>query len=506
MKVLTARGGEFQVSDEMRNMLALLEDGTLIIAKTYSNNPHVRGFVGRLNRLNFKHTIHHADLSVVLGYYGDLETAEKHSDMQMAARHLFDKAVNMRASDIHIRVSKKYRAQIFFRVHNDLEFVEEHPYEYGDKLCSTVYQAMADVSDSTFEQMSRQDARISEKSKIPFNLDGIRIATTPQVDGYIMVLRLLYNDTSDDLDLMGLGYNQDQVNAIAHMMKRPTGVIVIGGPTGSGKSTTLQRVLGSIIRDTQGRKHIITVEDPPEYPIRGAVQTPVSNAHTEEERSREFQKAIKASMRLDPDIIMLSEVRDHPTARLVIQAAMTGHQVWTTVHANSDVAIIDRLRDLGVSPDLLSDPTIIAGLICQRLVKQLCPHCKVPLTQKMEMYDDDDLRRVLSVVNVEKVFVQGEGCDRCRGSGVAGRTVVAETVVTDNKLMGFVKSGDRLAAIRYIRRDLACYSMLGHAIQKINLGLVDPFQAEDVVGPLDAKIMDVDTLDHLIPEDEDQGV
>jgi general secretion pathway protein E len=485
MKVLTAKGGEFQVSDEMRNMLALLDDGRLIVAKTYSSNPHVRGFISRLNRLNFEHTIHHADLSVIQAYYSTSTDREKHSDMQLAARQLFDKAVHQRASDIHIRVSKHGRAEIFFRVHNDLEFVEERTYEYGDKLCSTIYQAMTDISDSTFEHMSRQDARISEKAKLPAKLDGIRVATSPKVDGYIMVLRLLYNDTTDDLNLELLGYSPEQVKVIEYIKKRPTGVIVIGGPTGSGKSTTLQRILASIIHETQGRKHIITVEDPPEYPIRGAVQTPVSNAESEEDRSREFQKAIKASMRLDPDMIMLSEVRDNPTARLVIQAAMTGHQVWTTVHANNQVAIIDRLHDLGVQHSLLTDITIVAGLICQRLVKKLCPNCKVPISQKISQYNPDDISRIMSVLNFEKVFVQGQGCNSCGGSGVVGRTVVAEVALTDNKLMSFIREGDRPGALRYLRRDLGLVSMLGHAIQKINAGEVDPFQAEDIVGALD---------------------
>lgn len=485
MKVLTAKGGEFQVSDEMRNMLVLLDDGRLIVAKSYAFNPHVRGFISRLNRLGFAHTVQHADLSVVMGYYSGQQVQERHSDMQMAAKNLFEKAVALRASDIHIRVSKRLRTQIFFRIHNDLEFVEEYSFDYGEKLCSTIYQAMADVSDSTFEHMSRQDARISEKSKIPINLDGIRIATSPQVDGYIMVLRLLYNDTSSDLDLVKLGYEQFQSDSIEYMKKKPTGVMIIGGPTGSGKSTTLQRVLGSIIHETQGRKHIITVEDPPEYPIPGAVQTPVANADTEEARSKEFQKAIKAAMRLDPDIIMLSEVRDNPTARLVVQAAMTGHQVWTTVHANSALAIIDRLRDLGVHADLLTDPTVIGGLICQRLVKQLCPHCKAPLTENLTRYDERDIKRFMHVLHIDRVFIQGDGCDQCRGSGTVGRTVVAETVMTDNELMKYIKNGDRLAALNYVRQQ-GVMSMLDHAIKKINLGIVDPFQAEDIVGVLNA--------------------
>lgn len=488
VKVLTSKGGDYQISDELRNMLVLLDNGSLIIAKTYAQNPHVRGFVSRLQRLGVEHTVQYADLSVVLDHYSTDKTKVQHTDMQNAAKTLFEHAVSMRASDIHIRVSKRQRTQIFFRVHNDLEFAEEHPFEYGEKLCSTIYQAMADVSDSTFEQLSRQDARISERSKLPLNLDGIRIATSPQVDGYVMVLRLLYNDTSADLDLVNLGYNADQADVITLLKKKPTGIIVIGGPTGSGKSTTLQRVLASIILETQGRKHIITVEDPPEYPIPGAVQTPVANADTEEIRSAEFQKAIKASMRLDPDIIMLSEVRDKPSARLSVQAAMTGHQVWTTVHANSAIAIVDRFKDLGVDGELLTDPTIVAGLICQRLVKKMCPHCKRKLMDVADQFNLADIARVERVVPLSQVYVQGEGCSECRHTGVMGRTVVAETVMTDNNLMALIKRGERMAAIDYIRYQLGSISMLQHAIQKVGEGVIDPFQAEDIVGLLDAEL------------------
>lgn len=484
MRVLTEKGGEYQVSDELRDKLVFLEDGRLFIAKSYIFDPHVRSFIARLQLKKVTFSQHNTDLAVVAGYYTDKSASDDHSDMQRAALSLFEKGVSLRASDIHIRVSKRGRTQVLLRVHNDLEFMAEHTYDYGNQLCSTIYQAMADVSDSTFEQLSRQDARISEKEKLPPNLDGIRIATSPQVDGYVMVLRLLYNDTSNDLSLTNLGYSDAQVAAVEYMKKRPTGVIVIGGPTGSGKSTTLQRTLGSIIQETKGKKHIITVEDPPEYPIPGAVQTPVTNANSAEERSAEYQKAIKAAMRLDPDIIMLSEVRDEPTARLVVQAAMTGHQVWTTVHANGALAIINRMTDLGVAPELLTDPTVIAGLICQRLVKKLCPHCKKPLSEHVNDFDEKDIGRFMSVLTIQDVFIQGNGCDKCRNSGTSGRTVVAETIVTDNKLMKYIKDGDRIGAINYVRKEQAGMTMLEHAISKINDGLVDPFQAEDVVGLL----------------------
>lgn len=486
-KPLTAVGGPFSISDEMRGMLALLPDGRLMVAKTYAFNPHVKGFIGRLKHMGHNHLVQHADLDVISGFYKEeLIAGATQTDMQRAAKALFDRAVEARASDIHIRVNLSGRTNIYFRVHSDLEFVEEHQSKWGDSLCIAIYQAMTDTSDPTFKPMARQDARISAREKLPTNLDGIRIATTPQVDGYIMVLRLLYNDADKDTNLMRLGFSEQNVAAITYMKKRPTGVIIIGGPTGSGKSTTLQRCLSGVIIESGGRKHIITVEDPPEYPIEGAVQTPVTDMDTEEERSAEFQKAIKASMRLDPDVIMISEVRDSPTARLSIQAAMTGHQVWTTVHANNAMAIIDRLIDLRVDPNVITDPSIVAGLICQRLVKLLCQQCKLPLSQNLFMYEQFDIRRLMSVLNMENVYIQGPGCPHCRQLGITGRTVVAETIITDHQLMQFIRDGDKMGALGYVRREQGGQSMLEHAIEKINKGEIDPFTAEGVVGLLSA--------------------
>jgi type II secretory ATPase GspE/PulE/Tfp pilus assembly ATPase PilB-like protein len=494
--ILTGKDGEFSISDELREILCYMDDGRLLISKSHQFNAHVRGFIGRLERMGRPCEKMYVDLSVIArAYAGVAADSQYHSasEMQRAVMALLDKAVEERASDIHLRISKRDKTRIFLRVHNDLEFVEEHPYDYGNQLCSTIYQAMADVSDSSFEPLSRQDARIGDPSKLPPKLDGIRIATSPQVDGYIMILRLLYNDTSDTVDLCALGYNELQRDSIVFMKKRPTGVNIIGGPTGSGKSTTLQRILTSVIKEAEGRKHVITVEDPPEYPIPGSVQTPVTNADSEEERSRAFQQAIKAAMRLDPDVIMIGEIRDTPSAKLAIQAAMTGHQVWSTVHANSAFSILDRLLDLGVPLELLSDPSIITGLACQRLLKVLCPSCKKHLLDVKERYADSDLRRVMGVVrSIDKTYVRGDGCAHCRNSGSIGRTVVAEVVITDQHLMSFIRKHDRISAVEYWKRDQSGITMLDHAIEKINEGLVDPFQAEDVIGPLTMGIIERD--------------
>lgn len=496
-KALTAAGGEFALEKSLRDIVCYLDDGTLLVSKSQAFNPHVRGFITRLMRLGHNPQVMHVELAAIERAYDDSQSesrSESHSatDMQRAAKNLFERAVELRASDIHIRVSSRERTKILVRVHNDLEFIEEHSYEYGNLLCSTIYQAMTSVSDATYEPLSRQDARIANREKLPKTLDGIRVATSPQVDGSLMVLRLLYNDTANSFDLNELGYSINQVLAVNLLKRRPNGIIIVGGPTGSGKSTTQQRILGSIIQESHGRKHVITVEDPPEYPIPGAVQTPVANAETEAERSRAFQAAIKAAMRLDPDIIMIGEVRDTPSAELAVQAAMTGHQVWGTVHANSALAILDRFINLGVPLELVCDPTIFTGLICQRLVKVLCPKCKIPLEPNIQRFSEAEQRRILSAVRLDKVNIMGDGCPHCQDRGTVARTVVSETVITDERLMTFWRNHDRIGAITYWRKEQGGKTMLEHTIDKINEGLVDPFLAESVVGPLNMGLIEED--------------
>ncbi|ACT52139.1 GspE/PulE family protein [Methylovorus glucosotrophus] len=486
-KVLTAEGGEYDLPEELRHVMAFLDDGRLLVSKSHTFNPHVNAFVGKLERAGKHFQFVTVEMAVIAEVYKGAQAETKqaaHSDMQKVAFSLFEKAVKLRASDIHIRVSGRDRTKILFRVHDDLELVGEDTYENGLQLCTTIYHSMSSESDAVFLPQERQDARISDKDKLPKGLDGIRIATTPQVDGNVMVLRLLYNDTTENLDLTSLGYEKHQAEDVDVLKKKPTGIIVIGGPTGSGKSTTLQRVLASIIKESMGRKNVITVEDPPEYPITGAVQTPVTNADGDEARSDAFQKAIRAAMRLDPDVMMIGEVRDSPSARLAIQGAMTGHQVYTTVHANSAFAILNRLIDLGVQMELLSDPSIVSGLICQRLLKVLCDHCKLPLdsAEVQKRYKESDIDRIMRIGRLDQIFVHGHGCDHCRNTGLTGRTVVAETVATNEELMSFIRNNDRLGALEHWKRNMNGMTMLDHAVKKVLSGTVDPFQAEDIVG------------------------
>jgi type II secretory ATPase GspE/PulE/Tfp pilus assembly ATPase PilB-like protein len=481
--------GEFAASNEERKFLCLLDDGTLLVAEGHEMNPFVLSYCARLERLNCRYTTRLVTLDAIRRSYqgqrrdGSAERID-HTQMQVVAKNLIARACDERASDIHIRVNR-FSTEILFRVHNELVRVSEQTREYGERLLATLYAAMSSVSDNTYKPNERQDAAIGDRDKLPDRLFGVRIATAPTSVGSVMVLRLLYNDAGESTDLRELGFTAAQASAFDLLTQQPHGMNIISGPTGSGKSTTLQRVLTKQLRDMAGSIHVITVEDPIEYPIEGAVQTPVVNAPTEEARSLAFAAAIANAMRLDPDTIMIGEVRDRASAQSALRASMTGHQVWTTVHANGALAIVDRLVDLGLPIAMVTDESLVTGLISQRLVKELCPQCSRPLSHAMAQLDMAFVARVKRAVGArfDQVRVAGPGCSHCK-NGTVGRTVVAEVVRTDVTLCEYLRAGRRADAYRYWLGELAGQTVAQHALDKVAAGLVDPRMAERVVGPL----------------------
>lgn len=473
--------------------------GVIYVSAEHRNNAHVSAQMTRITSRNSDREIDVKyvtmdEIEEVRSVGQSAETSSrdgKNTEMEREALALFAEAAEVRASDVHIRVTDR-ATEVMFRVNGDLVPHVEHPTNWGRQLASSIYNAMADVGGSTFVEQIRQDAQISAARKMPNGVAGIRVATTPQVGGHLMVLRLLYEMKDIDATLKDVGYSSLHQRRIAYIKSRPSGITLVTGPTGSGKSTTLQLILSGMLKEFNGRKHVITVEDPPEYPIPGAIQTPVTNADTTERRSMEFQKAIRGAMRLDPDVIMIGEIRDLPSARLAIEAAMTGHPVWTTLHAVSAFHAMDRLVDLGIPLAQIADTSIITGLLSQRLLKTLCS-CKRPFTAMLGAYKeiipdfDRHLERFKMATEgrIDQLYVKGEGCPKCGGSGITGRTVVAEVVAPDVRMMSMVREGCMHDAIEYWKRDHGGASLVEHSSIKVRSGLVDPFMAEEVVGPLE---------------------
>lgn len=511
-KVLTAEGGAVAISPQQRQVIAALENGTLLIAKSSEMSSMVSSVRLLLQRSSVKSSqIYLVDLETIRKVYeaearrnGSSEGNRDTAQMQRAVIELVRSAANMRCSDIHITV-KRHEALIRIRSDGVMMKLRDLPAATAMDLCQAAFN-MADASDAQYKMFDYQGARISSlKTSLPEGVQSVRLQFNPLPDnGRYLVMRLLYaQKVSGPTDVDQLGYSRHQITQIKRMRDKPFGIVIISGPTGSGKSTTLQTALQATAQAKNFEVNIITVEDPPEYEIHGAAQLPVVNVKTEEERREAFRSAITASLRSDPDIVMIGEIRDEASASLAFQAAMTGHQVWASLHANDALSILDRLRDQKVENYKVSDPSLVAGLIGQRLVRKLCDHCKLPMEAGVERgiisAETAELCRTLLGAEHadEHVHVANpDGCEKCKRRGYSGRTVVAETILPDRVFMELVASHKKQDAYEYWLKELDGMTMLEHAILKMAAGQVDPREVGDKVGILDEA--DPTRLAHLM--------
>ena len=311
------------------------------------------------------------------------------------------------------------------------------------------------------------------------------------LSGRYLVMRLHYSSGHSKMDLESLGFAKVQLDHIRLMRQKSTGIVVISGPTGSGKSTTLKNALSSLLKESNRTKNIVTVEDPPEFYIEGIKQMQVMNAKNQEERKAKFTAAIMAALRDDPDVIMIGEIRDFESGSLAYDAANTGHGVWTSLHANNAIAIINRLLDLGLESDKVTDHESIIGLIGQRLIRKLCPHCKIPAEAgvKAETMMPATLDRANALMTKlerhDKLFARNpEGCQKCRKKGFSGRTVAAEVITPDEIFMNHCRDFKKTEARAHWVKNLGGFTMMTHGVSKMIAGEISPDDVERSIDPI----------------------
>ncbi|HBJ5622840.1 TPA: Flp pilus assembly complex ATPase component TadA [Salmonella enterica subsp. enterica serovar Hvittingfoss] len=415
----------------------------------------------------------------------------------------FQTAQRTGSSDIHGTTSPGL-TRIEMRIHGDLVTVAELGEQDGEALAATIILSMCDVTEVQFFPMRKQDGRVAAKFLKKVGLFGARYSHTPTADGLHFVMRTINDDGDRVPSLVQLGFLPAQITLIQRILRLPEGMVILSGPTGSGKSTTLRSFSRIWLERTGFLKRLLTVEDPPEGRIAGAIQTPIiCDKADEAEVRRAWERAISSALRLDPDAIMPGELRDLISILAGIFAAQTGHLVMSTLHTNSALSIPERMITMGVEAGLVLDAQLMVGLISQRLVKTLCPHCKVPWEQKKAELSEEQHAYLTQYCSEpggcrpeDLYFRHPAGCEQCRksvvlnghtvatvGHGVTGRSVVAEVIRPDARLFHLLKTEGKEVARRYWMAN-GGITRRTHLLHKLGAGLVDPLEADETI-PLD---------------------
>ncbi|MDR9863438.1 GspE/PulE family protein [Pseudomonas baetica] len=481
-QVLTAAGGLWEVKPELRQLCALTDSGLLYVSAQHLTDHFVMALMDRLERADVAFEVKSSSMSEIQALYQaqSLEadspaSASNSTQRQLEVISLMGRAHKAGASDIHFVVGHEI-TRIFFRIHGLLSDAGEIPSSKGIELCSALYNSMCDVAKEHYQPEISQDARVSRKFVDQLGLFGARVSTRPLVDGPLMVLRLLSDDKSKQT-MEDLGFLPVQIAQIKRLCRLPYGVNFITGPTGSGKSKTLQVNLNLLAKETRGTRHILTVEDPPEYPLL-ANQSPKGSDET-------WEQAIANSMRLDPDILMYGEVRDLASCIAAFTGGLTGHLVLSTLHTNNAVASIQRVVDMGMDISLVCDPALLTGVVNQSLLPVLCQHCRKPAKDHVHELEPDLVARLQQHTNIQDVYLLGDGCEFCRMLGVTTRTVVAEVLISTHGFMRIFRNHGAGEARNYWVNEMGGITKTAHTLEKVRGGLIDPRMAETIVGPLD---------------------
>jgi type IV pilus assembly protein PilB len=412
------------------------------LIETYLGERELEEFIDSIDEIAFEQVVDDDDIDQSL-----LQEQLEDTPIIKTVNQIIVTGIRHKASDIHIEPMET-GTRVRYRIDGVLQTEMVFHQNIHMALVSRI-KVMSGLDIA--ERRKAQDGRINiEFGNIKADL---RISILPSVLGEKVVIRI-FDKTNLKLSFNSIGFSADNLRKFKELIKKPNGMILLTGPTGSGKTTTLYTALNYLNEDT---KNILTIEDPVEYQIEGITQTPVNP-----KKDMTFARVLRIFLRQDPDIIMVGEIRDKETAETAIQAALTGHLVLSTLHTNSAAGAISRLVNMGVEPFLIADAVI--GVVAQRLVRRLCPQCSSDV-------DSTEYHLVNDYLTADFTALQADGCDFCNQIGYKGRTAVHELLEVTPKIKESIVAKDPSDKIEQVAIEEGMITLFRDGLDKVNQGI-----------------------------------
>ena len=501
-RLLTATGGSMELSKDMQSLIAYFSGGEIIVSRTHRYDGRVLAFIDLLKRKS--HLVRepfYSDLGLVSGIYkayeghiggGTITRGARDYDNQMQKDFvdIIARAAAQKVSDVHIEVGDQ--TTIYFRIDGSMQPVLEYNSAWGESFVRAAF-ASADMSNANYAQNEYQSAQKDGRTPLrgtkdlylPEGILSIRMQFNPIAFGTrYVVMRLLYDNPNEGIKTEQ-EFSPYEQRLLMRMRSFPTGLVIVAGPTSSGKSTTLVRNMAMMLKEHNYEINMITVENPVEQKIFGAHQMPVTNAMNEEQRDEAYTEALAAALRSDPDTLMVGEIRTLAAAQLTFRGALSGHNVWTTLHANSAMAALTRLLDMGIESFKLKEETLMRGLISMRLFKKVCPHCRERLADHPENPAYKRALYALGEIGLNQIFIRGAGCDMCNGTGTLGRVKAGEIIITNGEFLSLALAGKTEEAVKYWLEEMDGRTLKEAAMELMLMGAISVDELERWVGLLD---------------------
>lgn len=516
--VVSGDGGMLPLPAERRTDFVLIHSPSnnivqVLVSQRAYGKPTMFDVLKRVQTGGFRHILYCATEDMIQLSYHRLQSSaleadgSEQTDIEKLISTIVDEAELRKASDIHIE-TRGDKADIFFRVNGLRVFYANIVTTTARGIGRVLYSVHADAGskDVTWTITDVADSSIEWESSAGTKLQ-LRFSSSPihPFGNFHIVIRVLSSQAKVP-PIKSLGYSTEQEDLLDIMSSGSNGIVLMCGPTNSGKSTGLQALIGRLFERRGAEIKIITVEDPVEYNMPGACQIGVARKRTANQDAvtgSAFTTFLRGTLRQDPDVVMVGEIRDLDSAVVTRDLVLAGRKVFATLHANSALWAFVRLREIGLPWEVLTMPGFIAGICYQRLLPVLCPQCSIRAADpgsEIGGMSEELQHRLQFVVDFgsDDVRVRGKGCPHCKETGVIGRTTVAEFVLPDRTLLGLLSERRFLEAEKHWRAGAssfsrsdkrACITVLQHAIEKMKQGILSPVDIENQIGVITSDLV-----------------